>query len=72
VRSFCLDYGAFNDHMVDLAIIVSSFILEIGIGASGDGVDYAMGKEIVALLRRLIDLEWRWWGQIGLYFVLAG
>jgi hypothetical protein len=40
--------------MIDLVIIVSSlsFILEIGIGVSGDHMHHAMGGEIVVLLWR--------------------
>jgi hypothetical protein len=60
--------------MIDLVVIVSSlfFVLEINIGAFGDGVDCVMGWKIVALLQRLTDLERRWWGKIGIYFVLLG
>jgi hypothetical protein len=50
VRPLRLDHGTFDDHMIDLAILVSSlsFVLEISVGASGDGMD-----KIVALVRRL-------------------
>jgi hypothetical protein len=72
VRSLCLDYTTFNDHMIDLAVIVSSlsFVFEIGVRASSDGVYCAMGREIVALVRRLTCLQWGWQWQIGLYLVL--
>jgi hypothetical protein len=42
--------------MIDLVVIVSllSFVLEISIGASSDGMDRAMGGEIVALVQRLM------------------
>jgi hypothetical protein len=56
--------------MFDFVVIVCSlsFVLEIGIGVSGDGVDYAMCRETFVFLWRLTYLEWRWWGEIGLYF----
>jgi hypothetical protein len=49
MRPLSFDHGAFNDQMIDLAVIVSSlpFVLEIGIGASGD---CAMCGKIVALV----------------------
>jgi hypothetical protein len=74
VRPLSFDQGAFVSHVIDLAVVVSllPFVLKIGIGAFGDGVDYVVGGEIVALLRRLTDLERRWWGQIGSFFVLVG
>jgi hypothetical protein len=58
VRPLFLDHGTFDDHMIDLPIIVCllSFVLEIGVGASGDRMDHAMGGEIVGWLRRLTYL----------------
>jgi hypothetical protein len=55
VRSFCLYHRAFDDHMIDLVIVVSSlsFVFEINVGASDDCIDRSMGGEIVALVRRL-------------------
>jgi hypothetical protein len=52
VRPFDLDHGTFDDHMIDLSLIVSSLsvVFKIGIGASGDGEDCAMGGEVVSLL----------------------
>jgi hypothetical protein len=40
-------YGAFDDHMIDLTVIVSSlfFVFNIAIGAFDDGVDCVMGGE---------------------------
>jgi hypothetical protein len=74
VRPLSFDHGAFNSLVVDLVVIVSflPFVLKICVGASGDGVDFVMGREIVALLRWLADLEWMWQGQIGFCFVLVG
>jgi hypothetical protein len=74
VRPFCLDYKPLDGHMIDLVVIVSSlsFVFKIGVGVSDDGVDSVVGGEIVALMRRLTNLERGWWGQIGLYFVLVG
>jgi hypothetical protein len=49
------------DHLVLVmgpSIVVSllPLVIEVGIGASGDGEDCAMGREVVALLWRLADL----------------
>jgi hypothetical protein len=45
VRPFSLDHVAFNGHMINLAVILSSLsiVLKISIGAFGDGVDCTMG-----------------------------
>jgi hypothetical protein len=74
VRSLSLDHGALDSHVIDLAVIVSLllFVLEIGIRASSDGMDCAIGEEIVALIRRFVHLQRRWWGQIMLYIILKG
>jgi hypothetical protein len=55
VRALHLDHGAFDDHIIDLVIILSllSFVLKINIGASSDSMDCVMGGEIIALVRRL-------------------
>jgi hypothetical protein len=60
--------------MIDLTIIVTLlyFIFKICVRASGDGMDCVVGGEIIVVLQSLTDLEWRWWGQIGLCFVLVG
>jgi hypothetical protein len=44
--------------MIDLLVIVHllPFVVEVGIGASGDGDDCVMGGNIVGLLCRLTDL----------------
>jgi hypothetical protein len=57
-----LGHGAFDDHVVHLAIIISSlpFVFEVGIRASDDGVDCVMGGEIIALLWGILDLKRRW------------
>jgi hypothetical protein len=74
VRPLRLNYGAFDDHVIDLVVMVFSlpFVLEIDIGASGYGVDCFVGGEIVALMQRLTYLWRRWQGQIELCFVLVG
>jgi hypothetical protein len=58
VRPFDFDGRAFDSHMIDLSVIVAllSLVFKVGIGASDDGEDCAMGGEVVALLRRLTDL----------------
>jgi hypothetical protein len=58
VGSFGLGNGAFDSNVIDLSIIVSLLPLgvEIGVGASGDCKDCAMGGERVSLLQRLTDL----------------
>jgi hypothetical protein len=59
VRPFSLDHGAFDNHMVNLLVIVSSlsFVFKVGTRAFSDGVDCAVGGEVNALLRRLTNLE---------------
>jgi hypothetical protein len=48
----------FDNHMIDLSVVVSPLPLvhEVGIGASGDGENCAVGGKDVALLRRIVDL----------------
>jgi hypothetical protein len=50
--------GAFDDNVVNLSIIVSflPLVIKIGIGASGNCENCAMGGKVVGLLRRLVDL----------------
>jgi thiazole synthase ThiGH ThiG subunit len=50
--------GAFDNHMVDLlvVIVVLPLIVKVGVGASSDGENCAVGGEVVILLWRLIDL----------------
>jgi hypothetical protein len=58
VVPFCFGDKTFNGHMIDLVVLVSSLplVLEVGIGAFGDGEDCGVGGEVLALLRRLMDL----------------
>jgi hypothetical protein len=44
--------------MIDLSVVVSllPLVLEVGIGASNDSEDCAMGGKVVALLWRFTDL----------------
>jgi hypothetical protein len=58
VGSLGLGNGVFNGNMIDLPRIVSTLPLSIKIGvrASGDCKDYAVGRETIGLLRRLTDL----------------
>jgi hypothetical protein len=48
----------FDGYVIDLSIIVSMlpFIVEVGVGASGDGEDCTMGEKVVRLLWKLADL----------------
>jgi hypothetical protein len=58
VTPFGFGDRTFDNHMIDLSVIVSSLplVFEIGIGVSGDGEDCAVGGEVVALLRRFTNL----------------
>jgi hypothetical protein len=58
VVPFGFSNRTFDGYMIDLSVIVSllPFIVEVGVGASGDGEDCAMGGKVVGLLRRLSDL----------------
>jgi hypothetical protein len=58
VGPFGLGDWTFDSHMIDLLVIVHllPLVVEVGIGASGDGEDCAMGVNIVGLLCRLTDL----------------
>jgi hypothetical protein len=58
MRPFGLGDGAFDDNVVNLSIIVSflPLVIKIGIGASGNCENCAMGGKVVGLLRRLVDL----------------
>jgi hypothetical protein len=55
VRPFGFGDRTFDNHMIDLSVIVSllPLVSEIDIGASGDSEDCTMGGEVVALLWRL-------------------
>jgi hypothetical protein len=61
VRPFDLGNGTFDSNVIDLSVIVSALSLgiKIGVGASGDYEDRAMGGEGIGLLRRFLDLRWR-------------
>jgi hypothetical protein len=62
MRPFCPYDWAFDRHVVNLAVVFLSlsFVLEVKIGASGDGVYDFKGWEIIALLGRLLVLcRWR-------------
>jgi hypothetical protein len=57
----------FDGNMFDLPIIVSPLPLgvKIGVGASSDCKDCAMGGESIGLLWRLTNLWRRWWRWVG-------
>jgi hypothetical protein len=52
VRPLHLDHEAFNDHMIDLTVVIPSlsFVLEIRVGTFGDYVNCVVGVEIDALM----------------------
>jgi hypothetical protein len=60
--------------MIDLLVLVSSLplVLEVGIGAFGDGEDCGVGGEVLALLRRWVGfwfvllscVVWHWIGNL--------
>jgi hypothetical protein len=62
VRPFGFSNGTFDGNVIDLPVIITMLSLgvEVGIGASGNCDDCAMGGEGVSLLRRFLDLRWRW------------
>jgi hypothetical protein len=53
VGQFGLDHRTFDNHVVDFLVIVSllSFVFKVGIGASYDGVDHAVGGELLLCCR---------------------
>jgi hypothetical protein len=59
VRPFGFGYWAFDNHMVDLSVVVSllSLIVKISVGASSNGEDCVMGGKVIILLCRLTDLQ---------------
>jgi hypothetical protein len=58
VRPFGFGDRTFDSQMIDLSVVVSllPLVLEVGIGASNDSEDCAMGGKVVALLWRFTDL----------------
>jgi hypothetical protein len=64
---------AFDSHMIDLSVVVSSLPLvgEIYVGTSGDGEDCAMGEKVVVLLYRFVDLQQMWWRWVGLWLFIV-
>jgi hypothetical protein len=59
--------GAFNKYMTYFSVVISvlSLGVKVGVGASGDCEDCAMGGDGIRLLGRLLDL-WRMWISFGL------
>jgi hypothetical protein len=49
---------AFDGHMIDLSVVISPLplIVKVSVGASGDGENCVVGREVVILLWRLADL----------------
>jgi hypothetical protein len=58
VRPFDFSDRTFDNHMIDLSIVVPllPLIVKVGIEASVDGEDCAMGRKVVGLLRRITNL----------------
>jgi hypothetical protein len=58
VKPFGFGNMTFNGYVIDLSVIVSPlpFIVEVGIGTSGNGKNCTVGGEIIGLLWRLTDL----------------
>jgi hypothetical protein len=58
VRPFGFGDRTFDSQMIDLSVVVSllPLVLKVGIGASNDSEDCAMGGKVVALLWRFTDL----------------
>jgi hypothetical protein len=72
VGPFGLCNGAFDGDVIDLPVIITALSLdvEVRIGTSYNCKDCAMCGESIGLLRRFLDLRWRWW--IGFNFDLRG
>jgi hypothetical protein len=64
VRTFDLCNGTFDDNVIDLPVIITtlSFSVEIGIATSDNCENCAMCGETVGILRRFLDLRWKWIG----------
>jgi hypothetical protein len=69
---FGLGYGAFDSNMIDMSVIVSALSLgvKIGVEASGNYEDCAVGREGIRLLQRFTDWRWRWRRWVGFGFDL--
>jgi hypothetical protein len=67
VGPFGLCNGTFDGDMINLPIIIMMLSLgvDIGIGTSNNCKDCAVCGESVCLLRRFLDLRWRWWIGFG-------
>jgi hypothetical protein len=67
VRLFGLSDGAFDSYMIYFSVVISALSLgvKVGVGASGDCEDCAMGGDGIRLLGRLLDL-WQRWISFGL------
>jgi hypothetical protein len=65
-------YGAFDNDMIDMSIIVSTLPLDIkiGVGASVDCEDYVVCREGIRLLWRFKGWRWRWQRWVGFYLDL--
>jgi hypothetical protein len=72
VGPFGLCNGIFDNDMINLSVIITMMSpgVKVGVGTSGNCKDCAMCGECVGLLRRFLDLRWRWW--IGFDFDLRG
>jgi hypothetical protein len=70
VGPFSFGDGAFDNHVIDLSIVVSllSLIVKVGIRASGNGEDCVVGWKVVTLLQRLAEMG----KGVGSWFVLLG
>jgi hypothetical protein len=68
VGPFGLGDGAFNNYMIYFSIVISvlSLGVKIGVGASDNCEDCAMGEKGFKLLWRFLDLWRRWWRLVDL------
>jgi hypothetical protein len=64
---FGLGNWAFDSYMINLSILifVMSLGVKIGVGTSDNCEDCVVGEECIILLRRLLDLWWRWQWWVG-------
>jgi hypothetical protein len=69
---FGLGNGAIDGNMIDLSIVVSPLplVIKISVGDSDNYENCAVDGKAIGLLRRLMNLERRWWMWICFWFVL--
>jgi hypothetical protein len=72
VGPFGFGDGTFDNHMIDLSVVISQLplIVEVSVRASGDGENCFIGGKVVILLWRLTNLKQRWGMCVGFWLDL--